>query len=111
MSVAIVTCRELPEEDVDEDLLIAALDAAGLQPTLAAWDDDTVDWSQFRLAVLRSAWNYIDHLDEFLAWAVRGTATNLFNPRGNVMHWNTHKGYCDTWPNREFRAHPPGSGG
>lgn len=93
VSVAIVTCRELPEEDVDEDLLIAALDAAGLQPTLAAWDDDTVDWSQFRLAVLRSAWNYIDHLDEFLAWAVHaGTATNLFNPV-EVVHWNTHKGY------------------
>ncbi len=45
------------------------------------------------IAVLRSAWNYIDRLDDFLGWAVRaGTATTLFNPV-EVVHWNTHKGY------------------
>lgn len=93
MSVAIVTCKVKPEEDPDEELLLEALADAGLQPTLAAWDDDTVDWSQFGMAVLRSAWNYIDDLDGFLAWAVHaGTATNLFNPV-EVVQWNTHKGY------------------
>ncbi|MEZ5184313.1 MAG: hypothetical protein R2720_01075 [Candidatus Nanopelagicales bacterium] len=96
MDVAIVTCRELPEEDVDEDLLLGALLGAGLNPTLAAWDDPEIDWSQFRLAVLRSAWNYIDHLDEFLAWAVHaGTETTLLNPV-EVVQWNTHKGYLRT---------------
>jgi glutathione synthase/RimK-type ligase-like ATP-grasp enzyme len=93
MSVAIVTCKNMPEEDVDEELLLDALADAGLEPTLAAWDDESVDWSQFGLAVLRSAWNYIDHLDEFLTWAVHaGTHTRLFNPV-EVVQWNTHKGY------------------
>ena len=45
------------------------------------------------MAVLRSPWNYIDHLDEFLEWAVHaGTVTRLFNPV-EVVQWNTHKGY------------------
>lgn len=88
-----MTCKELPEEDFDEELLLGALSEAGLEPTLAAWDDDSVDWSQFGMAVMRSAWNYINHLDEFLAWAVKaGTATRLFNPV-EVVQWNTHKGY------------------
>ena len=83
----------MPEEDFDEELLLGALSEAGLNPTLAAWDDDTIDWSQFGMAVMRSAWNYIYHLDEFLAWAVKaGTATRLFNPV-EVVQWNTHKGY------------------
>ncbi len=93
MSVAIVTCQNMPEEDVDEALLLGALADAGLNPTLAAWDDDTIDWSRFSMAVLRSAWNYIDHLDAFLEWAVHaGTHTALFNPV-EVVQWNTHKGY------------------
>ena len=93
MSVAIVTCQNLPQEDVDEEPLMAALADAGLEPTLAAWDDRTVDWSQFGMAVLRSAWNFLDHLEEFLEWTVRaGTATTLFNPV-EVVQWNTHKGY------------------
>jgi glutathione synthase/RimK-type ligase-like ATP-grasp enzyme len=84
---------QLPEEDVDEGLLMSALDDAGLRPSLVAWDDDGVDWSRFDLAVLRSPWNYIDDLDGFLAWAVRaGTATTLYNPV-EVVQWNTHKGY------------------
>jgi len=93
VEVAIVTCLKKPEEDPDEELLLEALAAGGLAARLVAWDDATVDWSEFTLAVLRSAWNYIDHLDDFLAWAVRaGSATTLLNPV-EVVQWNTHKGY------------------
>ena len=82
-----------PEEDVDEDLLIAALDAAGLQPTLAAWDDE-------RWTGRSSAWPFC---------ARRGTTsiTSMSSWHGlcmpeprrtcstpwKVVHWNTHKGY------------------
>lgn len=93
MSVAIVTCQVLPEPDVDEDLLMAALADAGLDAKLVAWDDESVRWSEFQIAVLRSPWNYIERLDDFLDWAVlAGTQTHLFNPV-EVVHWNTHKGY------------------
>ncbi|MCU0278113.1 MAG: hypothetical protein MUE31_04395, partial [Candidatus Nanopelagicales bacterium] len=62
MSVAIVTCQNMPEEDLDEQLLLDALTEAELDPHLVAWDDTSVDWSAYGMAVLRSAWNYIDHL-------------------------------------------------
>lgn len=91
--MAIVTCLQMPEEDVDEQLLMSALDDAGLDAELVAWDDPDVDWASFDLAVLRSPWNYIDDLHGFLDWTVAaGTATTLYNPV-EVVHWNTHKGY------------------
>lgn len=93
MSIAIVTCQVLPEPDPDQDLLMAALADAGLDAHLAAWDDTAVDWASYDIAVLRSAWNYIDNLDGFLDWAVHaGTHTHLYNPV-EVVQWNTHKGY------------------
>ncbi len=93
VSVAIVTCKVLPEPDADESLLMHALTDAGLSPTLLAWDDDSVDWSAFAVTVLRSPWNYIDHLDAFLDWTVKaGAQTHLYNPV-EVVQWNTHKGY------------------
>ncbi len=93
MSVAIVTCRSLPELDPDEDLLMTALADGGLTASLVAWDDPAVTWSDYEIAVLRSAWNYIENLEVFLDWAVTAAAqTHLFNPV-EVVQWNTHKGY------------------
>lgn len=35
------------------------------------WDDSGVDWSTFDLVLLRSAWDYVPRLAEFLAWCER----------------------------------------
>lgn len=93
MTVAIVTCAEMPEPDVDEDLLMGALSEAGIPAELVAWDDLAIDWSAYRLTVIRSPWNYIEHLADFTEWAIHaGTVSTLFNPV-EVVQWNTHKGY------------------
>jgi glutathione synthase/RimK-type ligase-like ATP-grasp enzyme len=43
--------------------------------------------------VVRSPWDYIDHLDEFRAWIDRvAAAGTLWNPPP-VLHWNLHKQY------------------
>ena len=92
--VAVVTCRLMPEPDNDEELLMGALAAAGVDAHLVAWDGDPDrDWGRYRAAVVRSTWNYIDHLDRFTDWA-RSTAeqTVLANP-APVIEWNTHKSY------------------
>lgn len=87
--IAIVTTRELPVPDADEELLLPHLAEAAL----VAWDDPAVDWASFDVAILRSTWNYHDHLDAFRAWC-RSTAevTRLLNPPA-VVEWNTDKRY------------------
>ena len=91
--VALVTAAAA--RDLDEDLapLDVALRAAGIDSSIVDWDDASIDWSRFDLAVLRSTWDYSTRLPEFLAWIDRvAPATTLLNPR-DVVRWNTDKHY------------------
>lgn len=90
--VAIITCRELPEPDFDEEFLMSGLQER-LDASLAAWDDPDFEPSGVDLCVLRSPWNYPFAPREFSDW-IRTTnaATTLLNP-APVALWNLHKEY------------------
>lgn len=88
--VALVTCAELPDLDPDDRLLVEPLRALGVEVTPVAWDAPGVDWASFRLAVLRSPWDYTSRRDEFVAWAAG--VPGLANP-ADVVRWNTDKRY------------------
>jgi glutathione synthase/RimK-type ligase-like ATP-grasp enzyme len=82
---------------LDEDLvpLSAALSAAGIAHRIVYWDDAFVNWASFRAVLIRSPWDYIDKLPEFLAWAARvAQQTVLLNPL-QVIESNTDKHYLD----------------
>jgi len=98
--VALVSARAAVGADADLPPLLRALADAGLAPEVACWDDPEVDWSSYRLAVLRSPWDYVPRYEEFLAWL--GSAdrlTNVLN-RPEVVRWNTDKRYL-----RDLAAH------
>ena len=91
--IALVTAAAA--RNLDEDLapLHDALRAAGVDSSIVEWDDTTIDWPRFDLAILRSTWDYSTRLSEFLAWIDRvSPATTLLNPR-EVVRWNTDKHY------------------
>jgi len=91
--VALVSARAARHLDEDLPPLLAALDAAGLEGGVADWDDPGVDWAAYRLALLRSTWDYAERFAEFLAWAERtAKLTALLNPPP-VIRWNTDKHY------------------
>src|SRR5579871_5151045 len=94
MDVAVATCRVLPESDPDMAPLLAALRARGLSAHAVPWDDPALgDREVARLTVIRSTWNYTEHLDAFLAWVERtATRSSLWNPAATIR-WNAHKGY------------------
>jgi glutathione synthase/RimK-type ligase-like ATP-grasp enzyme len=87
-AVALVTCAELPDGDEDTPELVAALALRGVGAAAAVWDDPDVDWRRFDLVVPRSAWDYAERRDEFLAWAAR--VPRVLNPLP-VLEWNTDK--------------------
>src|SRR5512139_3391879 len=73
--------------------LRTALAEAGVTAEVPYWDDPGVDWSGYDAALLRSTWDYVDRIDEFLAWCERcARQTRLLNPPG-VVRWNTDKHY------------------
>src|SRR5205814_2045769 len=56
----------------------------------AVWDDSAVDWSLFRLVVIRSTWDYPERHAAFLAWV--DSLPRVLNP-AEVVRWNTDKRY------------------
>lgn len=93
--IALVTARAARGTDYDMPLLLGALRDAGADAKEVDWDDASVDWSRFDLALLRSTWDYVERLPEFLAWAQRvSEQARLLNPL-DVLRWNTDKHYLD----------------
>ena len=91
--LALVTAVAARHLDTDLPLLTAALGAHPVDVEIVAWDDDTVDWSAFDVAVVRSTWDYHRRLDDFVRWIrATSTVTRLWNP-SDVMIWNLDKRY------------------
>ena len=89
--IALVSTVELPVPDADEELLLPLMPEA----ELVSWDDPAVNWAAYDLVLLRSTWNYTEHLDAFLAWAARvSQVSRLMNPLATI-EWNTDKRYLD----------------
>ena len=93
LRIALVTARDALALDEDMPPLHAALEEAGVTADAPCWDDAVVDWSRYDAALLRSTWDYVERIDEFLAWCERCAGlTRLLNPPA-VVRWNTDKHY------------------
>ena len=92
-TIAFATCAARPGVDDDDLLLVAALEARGVDVEPVVWDAAGVDWGRFAAVVVRSTWDYHHHRPRFLAWAESVDArTTLVNPL-SAIRWNTHKRY------------------
>ncbi|MCP4245563.1 MAG: hypothetical protein GY778_00800 [bacterium] len=93
MRIALATCANLPDWEVDDRPLHAAFRDLGVKIARPVWDDPAVDWSAFDACLIRTTWDYQEKRDAYVAWVqlVAGL-TQLFNPP-DVVCWNTHKSY------------------
>ena len=93
VAFATATPEVLGSADSDRPLHERACAAAGIALEHPVWSDPAVDWAAFDLVVVRSTWDYLDHLDEFRTWL---TAVDRVAPLANpasVIGWNLDKGY------------------
>jgi glutathione synthase/RimK-type ligase-like ATP-grasp enzyme len=93
--IALATSAEHPDLVEDDQPLRSSLQHRGAEVTAAVWNDPAVDWSAFDAVVIRSTWDYVDHLDAFTAWADRVAAVTRLQNGAAVVRWNAHKGYLD----------------
>jgi glutathione synthase/RimK-type ligase-like ATP-grasp enzyme len=90
--VALATAAELELPDDETALLAAALRRAGIDAVIEPWDGP-FRWHDADLVVIRSTWDYVHRLDQFLAWIdAADTAATVVNPAA-VLRWNAHKRY------------------
>jgi glutathione synthase/RimK-type ligase-like ATP-grasp enzyme len=93
MKLALATAVAAYALDEDLEPLLEACRELGIDATAVAWDDMTVSWARFDAVLLRSTWDYVERLPEFLAWCERTAAiTTLWNSP-DVVRWNTDKRY------------------
>lgn len=94
LSIALVTSQVHPDIDPDDEGLIVALRAHGIEPTACMWNDPSVDWAAFDALLVRSTWDYFQHYTQFLHWYARiaelGVA--IVNPLP-LLIWNSDKRY------------------
>jgi glutathione synthase/RimK-type ligase-like ATP-grasp enzyme len=93
VDVRLVSCADLPAPDPDTPILAAALEQRGATVDVRNWRDTTVDWAGARLTMLRSPWDYVDSVDEFVAWVQRAAAQTAFWNPAALVAWNVHKSY------------------
>lgn len=91
--VALATCAQAPDLDQEGQLLARCLRDQGVRVSPEVWDDDTVEWSDYQLVVIRSTWDYALRRGAFLQWsATVASQTALANPL-DLVEWTTDKRY------------------
>lgn len=107
MRIAVLRCErlpafvtwEIPDPEAlfaDDHRLIEALRSLGVDARPVVWSDPRVDWDRFDAAVVRSTWDYVDHLGEFLQvmTAIDRSRCTLLNPL-TAIRWNADKRYLE----------------
>lgn len=90
--VAYVTHSGSAAPDPDLQAATTAIEAAGLDPEVHAWDSDTA-WGEFDLVLVRSPWDHAVRRQDFLRWARRvEDQTRLANPAVTLAR-NTDRTY------------------
>ncbi|TKC62095.1 hypothetical protein FBD94_07635 [Pedobacter hiemivivus] len=92
------------DEDAD---LIRFLTGKGLNVVPTIWNDENVDWNSFNVAIIKSPWDYHNHLTEFLNWLNELEKLNVkvLNPV-EIIKWNSHKKYLKDIANKGLPVIP-----
>ena len=91
--VALVSCAEARQLDADLAPIVSALNALQIDAAIVDWDNATVDWSQFAVAIVRSAWDYHSRLPEYFDWIDRASLQTRVLNSPEVLKWNCDKRY------------------
>ncbi|MBX9689994.1 MAG: hypothetical protein K2X27_25005 [Candidatus Obscuribacterales bacterium] len=91
--VSLITYSDLPDLDPDDQLLQAALEKLGFSVQALVWDDESIDWQNAGVCVLRSSWDYHLKYDKFCNWLnYLSSCCQVFNSPEQII-WNSRKTY------------------
>jgi len=93
MTIALVSCSNLPGWEKDDRPLHTAFAELGISFDQPAWDSTDVDWSGYDACLIRTTWDYTERQADFVRWAQHAdSCSKLFNP-ARVIAWNSQKTY------------------
>ena len=91
---AFLTIKDLSGFESYDHLLIEPMKENGWDVSFIPWDKLNQNWNNFDLVIVRSTWNYQNHLDEFLnvLRMIDQSKALLLNPLP-LIEWNVNKTY------------------
>jgi len=91
---AFLTIKDLSGFESYDHLLIGPMKENGWDVSFIPWDKLNQNWNNFDLVIVRSTWNYQNHLDEFLnvLRMIDQSKALLLNPLP-LIEWNVNKTY------------------
>ena len=94
MKVALATSSDHPELASQEQPLIPALAAIGIEGIPRVWSDVSERWDDVDAVIIRSCWDYHRQHDRFVEWIMRLSRERvaLWNPP-SLVTWNSDKRY------------------
>ena len=78
----------------EDDQLISFLQKKGLNVRSVAWNNPDIQWEEFDLVIIKSPWDYHDHIEAFQAWItkLKSLRIQVLNPAETIL-WNSNKKY------------------
>ncbi|MEC8381853.1 MAG: hypothetical protein VXZ96_16100 [Myxococcota bacterium] len=105
MNIALASCDNLPDWEVDDRPFHMALEQSGHKYTVISWTAQ-VDWSQYDAVLIRTTWDYTQKPKQFLQWAQNvSQVSHLLNPYP-VLKWNLNKTYLAQLSNQGVSIAP-----
>lgn len=79
----------------EDQLVIEAMDKHGLKTKKVAWSDPSFNWSQTKVALFRTTWDYAEKFTAFSDWLMQvSMQTKLINDYETII-WNLDKHYLE----------------
>jgi glutathione synthase/RimK-type ligase-like ATP-grasp enzyme len=99
MNIALVTYKDKGAYHAinvsnEDDMLLTFLQSKGINIVKEIWNDPNVVWANYDTAIIKSPWDYFDHIKDFYSWLECMDLLNirLLNP-SSVLRWNADKHY------------------
>ncbi|HXH30987.1 MAG TPA: hypothetical protein VNJ01_09265 [Bacteriovoracaceae bacterium] len=91
--IALLSSRRAPKNHDDELAAVALSASARYTVDFVPWNSE-VKWETYHAAIIRSTWDYTQHIDDYLRTlrGIEAAGVRLFNSSSTVQ-WNHHKGY------------------
>jgi glutathione synthase/RimK-type ligase-like ATP-grasp enzyme len=91
--IVLVTAKHIPQGDKDTSRLMELIRNRGWSADLLIWNDPKVNWEQYDIVFLHTAWDYILHAEEFGKWVQRLSSHVSFVNPADLVLWNMDKRY------------------
>ncbi len=94
--IAFLSCDDLTDFVVDDNLLYDSLkkNHPEILFDVVSWSDESINWSNYRFAILRTTWDYTKKIKPFIEKMkqIESSGCELFNPL-HIIKWNSFKTY------------------